>query len=286
MKKTSPKTESRVIDATPEPKEPALTELVRREIQVKDWTLTQIDEEKEPRIFDLELAARLGFAQQYDIRKLIKRMASSGQLEGIVATVAKNTGKRGRPSESYYLTKAQALKVIARSETPTADKILDEVIAVYIAYQEGQLPPVAQIQPRQESKQIAELTASVAQLVGVVGQLVSLSMNSMAQPAAPQPQQPEALDPGFPTRQTNPQRALALVKPKAPAIDTNADPAWHWLAKVAARLRLSFDQALRIVQIHGIPSRWAVTTAGNKATQITDEGFREVERHARAMGLI
>jgi len=39
----------------------------------------------------------------------------------------------------YWLTERQALKVIAKSETEVADQILDEVIAVFVAYRRGQL---------------------------------------------------------------------------------------------------------------------------------------------------
>jgi hypothetical protein len=48
----------------------------------------------------------------------------------------------GRPSKhatTYWLTEVQALKVIAKSETATADAILDEVIAVFVAWRRGEL---------------------------------------------------------------------------------------------------------------------------------------------------
>lgn len=108
-------------------------------IKINDWTLTKIDETTEPMIADLELATRLGYKQPVTIKKIIKRMADAGQL-GVLATVG--NGETGaRAGFSYYLTESQSLKVIARSKTDVADKILDEVIAVYLAYRRGQLTP-------------------------------------------------------------------------------------------------------------------------------------------------
>ena len=45
----------------------------------------------------------------------------------------------------YWLTERQALKVIAKSETEVADQILDEVIAVFVAYRRGQLATPQQV---------------------------------------------------------------------------------------------------------------------------------------------
>jgi hypothetical protein len=89
-----------------------------------------------PRVKDLDLAAFLGFSRATDIRKLIKRWESS--LEGICATVAQNTGKRGRPSEAYLLTEEQALFIVAKSDTSRATEMLRKIIAVFVKVRRGE----------------------------------------------------------------------------------------------------------------------------------------------------
>lgn len=112
-------------------------------IQINGYTLgTQFPDAQE-RIRDLELGTRLGFANTYDIRKLIRRVFSKN-LSDIhqIATVAnRDDGLPSKPATEYWLTEAQALKVIAKSDTAIADRILDEVIAVFVAWRHGRLAP-------------------------------------------------------------------------------------------------------------------------------------------------
>jgi hypothetical protein len=110
-------------------------------IKINNWTLTKTDESTEPMIADLELATRLGYANPVNVRKLIKRMIDANQLGS--STVSTVETVRGQVATTYFLTETQSLKVIARSKTDVADKILDEVIAVYMAYRRGLLSPVA-----------------------------------------------------------------------------------------------------------------------------------------------
>lgn len=107
-------------------------------IQINEWTLTKQEDKSEPLIQDLELATKLGYASPVTIKKLIKRMVDAGQL-GVVSTVG-NGEVGGRAGLNYFLDERQSLKIIARSKTDVADKILDEVIEVYLAYRRGQLP--------------------------------------------------------------------------------------------------------------------------------------------------
>jgi len=113
-----------------------------RLVRVGAWELTvwvgRGDEE--PRIRDLDLGERLGYANPIDIRKLIRRLEDEKKLKDLVvfATVAKTSG--GRPGREYWLTEAQALKVVAKSETSIADALLDEVIRVYMLARRGLLP--------------------------------------------------------------------------------------------------------------------------------------------------
>lgn len=113
---------------------------ITRTEAVDGWTLGFAGETDEPRIRDVELGERLGFDRPRDVRKLVARVAKSptfGAVE-VCATVARTSG--GRPGSEFWLTEAQALKVIAKCETEKADTILDEVIAVYLAWRRGQVP--------------------------------------------------------------------------------------------------------------------------------------------------
>jgi len=113
-----------------------------RLVRVSDWTLTLWQEygDEEPRMLDTDVAKRLGFERPRDIRKLIERVWSEGQRPAIRATVARK-GPGRRPEGEYWLTEAQILKVCARSETPVAEAILDEMIAVYMLARRGLLTP-------------------------------------------------------------------------------------------------------------------------------------------------
>lgn len=92
----------------------------------------------EPRILDLDLAKRLGFARPLAIRDLIKRHIESGNLSGpgIFRTVRKNNS-RGRPATEYWLDEASALFVASQSGTEKAIAITKEVIAVFVAARRG-----------------------------------------------------------------------------------------------------------------------------------------------------
>lgn len=96
----------------------------------------------EPRIHDLELARRLGYARPHFLRELIRSMVVDGKLKDVAffRAARRNDGK-GRPTDEAWLTERQALKVIAKSETETADQILDEVIDVFIAVRKGAHAP-------------------------------------------------------------------------------------------------------------------------------------------------
>lgn len=88
----------------------------------------------EPRIHDLELARRLGYARPRKVRDLIAEMERDGKLSNIAyCPEPGRSDGRGRPASAFWLTEKQALKVIAKSETALADAILDEVIDVFVA---------------------------------------------------------------------------------------------------------------------------------------------------------
>lgn len=112
-----------------------------RALTVSGWNLT-VGDDDEPRVRDLELAERLGFSRPRDVRKLIKDLTVAGKLHDVAHRdgAARAPGQvAARPEREFWLTEAQALKVIAKSETDVADAILDEVIRVFIAVRRGEL---------------------------------------------------------------------------------------------------------------------------------------------------
>jgi hypothetical protein len=100
-------------------------------------------------IRDLDWAERLKYDRPRNIRNLIKRMAEAGKLGQVVCfTVEQTPGSAGgRPATEYYLTKAQALKVAAKSETAFADELLDQMIQVFLVAT-GHAPAIAPAEPR------------------------------------------------------------------------------------------------------------------------------------------
>jgi hypothetical protein len=118
--------------------------------QVDGWTLaTGGFDDGAPRVRDLELAEHLGYERPAKIRDLIRRLVSDGKLScsEVFTMAGKTSGLGGRPGTEFWLTEAQALKVVAKSETDKADAILDEVIAVFIAVRGGQMAPPIQQAP-------------------------------------------------------------------------------------------------------------------------------------------
>lgn len=111
---------------------------ITRTEAVDGWTLGFASKEDEPLVRDLELGERLGFARPRRVRDLIESLARTGKLKDLELRPA-----TGRATGEYWLTEAQTLKVIAKCETEKADAILDEVIAVYLAWRRGHLVPVA-----------------------------------------------------------------------------------------------------------------------------------------------
>lgn len=88
----------------------------------------------EVRIRDIDAAVGLGFSQPRDIRKLIVR-AFPGLVNVVSSPAPIDPGRGGNKhrTDEYWLTEAQFLKVVARSETPVADALLDQMIAVFLA---------------------------------------------------------------------------------------------------------------------------------------------------------
>jgi hypothetical protein len=116
-----------------------------------------------PYMTDDDLADRLGFGRDRDIRKLIKRQEANLRLlsdlghgvpnptpgsrhGGAVSPVGllrrqsdRRPGARGPIGTAYYLTQAQVRWIVIKSETPEADTLLRQLLAVFDAWEKGQL---------------------------------------------------------------------------------------------------------------------------------------------------
>lgn len=114
---------------------------------VASTELTLIAHEGEPRIRDVDLGARLGFARVSDIRKLIERHRENLNKISVLATVAQSPAGGGRPSVSYFLNKKQAIFITAKSETPAATDITIEIIEKFDAYERGLISRAPQPDP-------------------------------------------------------------------------------------------------------------------------------------------
>lgn len=107
---------------------------VERPWEFSCWASAPDDE---PRISATEAARRLGYAQPLNAKQTVERIFPENKRPHVVTTVMKTSMPRGGTREvkvrDYQLTEAELLKFIARSETPIAEAILDEIIAVYMA---------------------------------------------------------------------------------------------------------------------------------------------------------
>lgn len=102
--------------------------------------LQQID--NEPRLHDLRLAKRLGYANPPQIRELIKRNLKRLERYGSISCDTKNPGPEGgRPGKEYWLNKRQAIRLTTLAETEFAEEATAEIIEVFVAWHEGKLQP-------------------------------------------------------------------------------------------------------------------------------------------------
>lgn len=128
-------------------------EAEREVLAVGQWELSLWRDlgDGEPRVRDIDAARVLGFKQARDIRKLIERTWSEGHRPNSRATVARQSTGNGASREyevnEYWLTEAELLKLCARSRTPVAEAILDEMIAVYQMVRRHQVLATVQVQP-------------------------------------------------------------------------------------------------------------------------------------------
>jgi len=255
----------------PDPKPESLTALtIQHAGQV--WPLW-VAADSEPFIKDLDWGRFLGFRQPRMIRKLIKRLADEGRLGQVICdTTSQNPASdgtgRGRPGGTFYLTEGQALKVAARSETPAADTVLDQMIAVFLKARLGQqVVPAgsapASAEPQMMNEFMAELRAGREERKATLGILLQLTqrlttpttsmMDAVAPAVAPAALTPNsAVSAAPPLSEASVKEAAAVPPPpKAPRKPKPLAPAkqpdlpkptappketWGGTAQLAARL--------------------------------------------------
>jgi hypothetical protein len=159
-------------------------------IEVSGWTLVAWTgrNEEEPRVRDIDLAERLGYERPRVIRELIERLIESGKLnDSDVRRTVRRTlvGVAERDVEELWLTEAQALKVVAKSETAKADAMLDEMILVYRLARRGLLPQQAPLDVAALVEQaMTKVRDSLrADMVAVIGNLKPSQRAKALQPS-------------------------------------------------------------------------------------------------------
>jgi hypothetical protein len=126
----------------------------------------------EPRLLDIRVAERLGFANPLMIRKLIKRNKEELESHGVLSTVEitqNNNGLGGAKATAFYLNEAQTILVCMFSKTQDAAAVRKEVISVYMAAKNGTSP-----------------TITPAQIGGIVKAVVSKQLTEQLKELLPQ----------------------------------------------------------------------------------------------------
>lgn len=136
----------------------------------------------ELRILDTDLAARLGFSQARDIRKLIKRYLPELDRMGVRATVAQTSSEHGgRPGTAYYLNRKQAIFITAKSETAEATDITIEIIHRFDAYERGE---IAQTSPKPKRPRKPAIDITFRRLLNIAKLLPHVDENQQVLMAA------------------------------------------------------------------------------------------------------
>lgn len=94
--------------------------------------------DSEPRVSDIDIAERLGYAHPRQIRELIVRNADELETYASLSCGTTKPGPRGgRPATVYFLTEEQALCLCALARTPIASQVRKTLIEAYKAWREG-----------------------------------------------------------------------------------------------------------------------------------------------------
>lgn len=108
---------------------------------METWRIEPID--GEARVLDLHIASCLRFDRLRDIRKLIERNMLELERYGTLRHRGATPEGGGPTATEYWLNEGQALLICALSKTQRSADVRQELIAVFLAYREGQLVPPA-----------------------------------------------------------------------------------------------------------------------------------------------
>lgn len=88
--------------------------------------------DNEPRINDLELAARLGYGRRSKIRDVIRRNSNELTRFGVLATVEKAPETEGgRTTEEFFLNEGQAIRVATLADMISTVDVCEMVLKAY-----------------------------------------------------------------------------------------------------------------------------------------------------------
>jgi hypothetical protein len=148
----------------------------------------------EARVRDLIVAKRLGFSDPHSIRRIIDGNRQSLERFGELISEADRKSGAGRPSNSFYLNKRQALFVTAKSNTPAAADVTVAMVEVFDRHLQASLPkPGHELSPDDATviggivkavviKQTADLRASNDLMLERIAQL-SAQVDAMGRSA-------------------------------------------------------------------------------------------------------
>jgi hypothetical protein len=97
---------------------------------------------EEPRVRDVDVAARGGMRRPRDVRQLIERNRAEIEKHGALevrGTAPQTSG--GRPGLEYWLTEAQSFTVVALMRTAQAASVRFALVQLFVGYRRGQVPP-------------------------------------------------------------------------------------------------------------------------------------------------
>ena len=144
--------------------------------RVNDWSLMPPAEgDDEPRVRDVDLGERLGYAEPRAIRKLIRRLVEKGEIAGILTRdTVERVARSGRGSVNieateFWLTEREALMVCSASDAPNAPVVRAALVDLFIAWRRGKLQPSAALALDHQGVQaLVEMGAGIRAVLGAL----------------------------------------------------------------------------------------------------------------------
>lgn len=151
--------------------EPANDSSMCRVIRIDQWELAAWSNagDEEPRIRDVALGERLGYARPKDIRLIARDHERAGNINPFhVRAAVARTGAAPRTEDEMWFTEEEALFLATKSATPASIALTKEMIHVFVLARRGLLP-------RQQAPVItAETIAAI--VAPLVAQSIALAL--------------------------------------------------------------------------------------------------------------